>query len=85
LEQFPLQSATIEDLSGSHRQACAQIVRRVLSGEERGPKREAVLLNTAAALMVAGRARTLAAGWDMAIGLIDSGQASAKLRELSRA
>jgi len=83
LEQFPLQAATIEDLLGNDRQACAEIVRRVLSGEERGPKRDAVLLNAAAALMVAGRARTLAAGWDLAASLIDSGQASAKLRELS--
>ena len=85
LEQFPLQSATLEDLSGSDRQACTQIVRGVLSGEERGPKRDAVLLNTAAALMVACQARTLAAGWDLAASLIDGGQASAKLRELSRA
>jgi len=85
LEQFPLQSAMIEDLLGSDRQTCAEIVRRVLSGEERGPKRDAVLLNAAAALMVAGRARSLAAGWDLAAGLIDSGQASAKLGELSRA
>jgi len=43
------------------------------------------VLNAAAALMVAGRARSLAAGWDLAAGLIDSGQASAKLGELSRA
>jgi len=84
LEQLPLQSAMLEDLLGSDRQTCAEIVRRVLSGEERGPKRDAVLLNTAAALMVAGRARTLAAGWDLAASLIDSGQASEKLRELSR-
>jgi len=42
-----------------------------------------VLLNAAAALMVAGRARTLAAGWDLAASLIDSGQTSAKLRELT--
>jgi anthranilate phosphoribosyltransferase len=85
LEQFPLQAATIEDLLGNDRQACAQIVRRVLAGEERGPKRDAVLLNAAAALMVAGPARTLVAGWDLAANLIDSGQASAKLRELSAA
>jgi len=83
LEQFPLQAATIEDLLGNDREACAEIVRRLLAGEERGPKRDAVLLNAAAALMVAGRARTLAAGWDLAASLIDGGQASTKLRELS--
>ena len=81
-EWFPLQPATLADLRGGDREVNATIIRRVLSGEERGPKREAVLLNAAAALLVADRTRSLAEGWDLAAETIDSGRAAAKLAEL---
>jgi anthranilate phosphoribosyltransferase len=55
----------------------------VLRGEERGPKRDAVLLNAAAALFVAGQARSLAEGWDLAAVVLDSGQALRKLQALA--
>jgi anthranilate phosphoribosyltransferase len=80
---FPLQTATLKDLKGGDRTANAEIVRRILRGDERGPKRDAVLLNAAAGLFVAGRVRTMAEGWDMAVGLIDSGQSWNKLKELA--
>jgi anthranilate phosphoribosyltransferase len=82
-DAFPLQPAMLADLGGGDRQANALIVRRLLSGDERGPKRDAVLLNAAAALFVAGQTRTLAEGWDRAAGLIDGGQAMIKLKELT--
>lgn len=81
--QFPLQPATLTDLLGGNREVNAQIVRRILQGEERGPKRDAVLLNAGAALFVAGRARSIGDGWDVAGQLIDDGTAKAKLRELT--
>lgn len=80
---FPLQSATLDDLKGGDRDTNAEIVRRILRGDERGPKREAVLLNAAAGLFVAGRARSLSEGWEMAAGLIDGGQSWKKLKELA--
>ena len=82
-EQFPLQAATLADLLGGDRQANAEIVRRILRGEERGPKRDAVLLNAAAALFVADKAGSLVAGWELAAAVIDSGKAGAKLVELA--
>ena len=82
LDGFPLQPASLADLCGSDRHANAQIVKRLLDGQERGPKRDAVSLNCAAALFVAGRARTLANGWDLASEVIDNGQARSKLQEL---
>ncbi len=82
VDHFPLQTATLADLAGGDKKANAEIVRRILCGDERGPKRDAVLLNAAAALFVANRARTLAEGWDLAAGLIDNGSASKKLTEL---
>ena len=84
-ESFPLQSAVLADLHGGDREVNAAIIRRILRGEERGPKRDAVLLNAAAALFVAGRTRTMAEGWDLAAETIDSGKAGAKLAELQKA
>ncbi len=81
-DQFPLQPATLADLAGADRIANAETVRQILRGDERGPKRDAVLLNTAAALFVAGKMKSLSDGWDFAAELIDSGRARAKLEEL---
>jgi len=80
---FPIQPATLADLRGGGREVNAAIIRRILSGEERGPKRDAVLLNAAAALVVAGRAPTMLVGWDLAAAVIDSGQAARKLKDLA--
>ena len=84
-ESFPLQPAVLADLRGGDREVNATIIRRVLKGEERGPKRDAVLLNAAAALFVAWRTRTMVEGWELAVETIDSGKASAKLAELQKA
>lgn len=81
-EPFPIQSATLADLRGGDREVNATIIRRILGGEERGPKRDAVLLNAAAALFVAGRTPSMAEGWELAVETIDSGRAAAKLAEL---
>ena len=81
-ENFPLQPATLADLRGGDKLVNAEIVRRVLRGDERGPKRDAVLLNAAAALFVASKTRSLAEGWELASQTIDSGAAGKKLAEL---
>jgi len=82
-DQFPLQPVTLADLVGGDREANAQIIRRVLSGDDRGPRRDLVLLNAGAALFVAGRARSMSEGWELAATTIDDSKAAAKLRELS--
>lgn len=81
---FPLQPATLADLAGGNRELNAGIVRSILRGEDRGPKRDAVLLNAAASLFVANRARTLGEGWSLAAELIDGGNAAKKLVELAQ-
>ena len=83
-ESFPLQPAVLADLRGGDREVNAAIIRRILRGEERGPKRDAVLLNAAAALFVADRTRSLADGWELAAETIESGRAGAKLAELQK-
>jgi anthranilate phosphoribosyltransferase len=80
---FPLQASTLADLAGGKREDNAEIVRRILRGDERGPKRDAVLLNTAAGLFVANRVRTLSEGWQMGGELIDNGQSWKKLTDLA--
>ena len=81
-ENFPLQPATLADLVGGDKVVNAETARRILSGNERGPKRDAVLMNTAAALFVAGRSRSLVEGWELAEQLIASGAAERKLAEI---
>jgi anthranilate phosphoribosyltransferase len=82
-QQFPLQPATIADLLGGNKIENAEIVRHILGGQERGPKRDAVLLNAAAALFVAGKTKSFAEGWDLAGETINGGRAGAKLAELA--
>lgn len=81
--QFPLQPVTLADLVGGDREANAKIIRRILHGEDHGPKCDAVLLNAGAALFVANRARSVSEGWELAAATIASGKAQAKLEELS--
>lgn len=83
LEDLPVRSGDAAELRGGDRETNAEILRRILSGDERGLKRDLVLLNAAAALMVAGRAESLRAGWERAARILDEGRAAAKLRELS--
>ena len=83
-EDFPLQPASLADLRGGDKFANAEIIRRILRGDERGPKRDAVLLNAGAALFVAGKTKSVSDGWGLAGETIDSGLANAKLAELAR-
>jgi anthranilate phosphoribosyltransferase len=81
-KQFPIQPGSVADLVGGDKFTNAEILKRVLRGEERGPKRDATLLNAAAALFVANRAKSFVEGWELAEQLIDSGHAFAKLESL---
>ncbi len=80
---FGLPRCRTADLGGGDAQENAQILREVLSGRE-GPRRDVVLANAAAALLVAGRARDLKQGVDRAAASIDSGAALEKLESLIR-
>ncbi len=82
---FPLAAATLADLAGGDRFVNAALIERLLQGEEQGPRRDAVLLNAAAALFVAGAAPNMVAGWELAAEVIDSGRAWKKLGQLRRA
>jgi len=84
-EAFPLASGSLDDLRGGDRKENAEWVRRILNGTETGLRRDAVLLNAAAAFFVSGRARTMCEGWDLSLETICNGRATAKLEELRAA
>lgn len=77
-EQFGFTRCEKDDLLGGSPEENAKITREILSGKK-GPKRDAVVMNSGAALYVAGKCDTLEAGVRMAGELIDSGKAMAQL------
>lgn len=80
---FPLQPSSLAQLAGGGVRENAQIIRGLLDGNDRGPRRDAVLLNAAAALFVAGAARSLVEGWELAAETLDSGKAARKLQSMT--
>jgi anthranilate phosphoribosyltransferase len=78
-DDFGLERAKSADLLGGDAARNAEIARAILGGEK-GPKRDIVLLNAAAALEVAGKAGSLVDGIGQAAESIDSGAAAAKLK-----
>ena len=73
--------AAPEAIKGGDAQTNAEIIRNVLSGEK-GPQRDVVLLNAAAAFVAAGFDDSFKEGIERAKGSIDSGLAKGKLDSL---
>lgn len=82
-EDFGLTRCKKEELVGGTPEENAEITRAILRGEK-GPKRDAVVLNSGAALYIAGKASSIKDGVKMAEDLIDSKKAAAKLDEFIR-
>lgn len=80
-EQFGFTSCKKEDLVGGTPAENAAITLGILKGEDKGPKRNAVLLNAGAALYIAGKADSFENGIKLAGELIDNGAVLAKLEE----
>jgi anthranilate phosphoribosyltransferase len=83
-EDAGLPRARFEDLIGGTPEENAAVLQAMLAGAK-GPYRDIVLLNTAAALIVAGKVSNLKEGVAMAADAIDSGAAAAKLAALVKA
>src|ERR1700722_19907918 len=80
-EEFGLQRAPLTHIAGGDATENAAIIRSVLSGKK-SAHRDVVLLNSAAALVAAGKAEHLAEAMPIAAQSIDSGSAAAKLELL---
>jgi anthranilate phosphoribosyltransferase len=79
---FGVPPASSADLAGGDPAANSQIIRGVLAGNP-GPARDVVLVNAAAALLIAGRASDIKSAVALAADSIDSGAASYKLTRLA--
>lgn len=83
-EDFGLNRCAKADLAGGTPAENAEITRGILRGEK-GPRRDAVILNAGAGLYVGGKADSIAAGVTLAGGILDSGAALAKLEAFREA
>lgn len=80
-EEFGFARCKKEDLRGGTPEENARITLAILNGEK-GPKRDAVLLNAGAALYIGEKAQSLKEGTELAASLIDSGKAAETLQKL---
>jgi len=76
-----MKRADRESIKGGNTRKNARIINDILDGEK-GPKRDVVVLNTAAAFVAAGMDVDLHDGIKRASEIIDSGKARKKLNEL---
>ncbi len=72
---YGLESCTRDGLAGGDAQHNASALRAVLTGEDRGPHRDCLLLGAALALEVAGVARSRRGAVEQAVQAIDNGAA----------
>lgn len=82
-EEFGMKRATLPEIAGGDANENAGIIRAILDGE-RSPRRDVVLLNSAAALVAAGKADHIAGAVPLAAKSIDSGAAAKTLEALVR-
>lgn len=80
-EEFGIKRSRSEDLGAKDPDESAQAIREVLDGRK-GPKRDVVLVNAAAAIMVGGAAGDMKQGLALAAESIDSGRAKDSLAKL---
>ena len=80
-EDFGFRTCSKEDLAGGTPEENAAITRAIFSGEK-GPKRDATLMNAGASLYIGGKAESMAEGIKLAAEIIDSGKALETLEKM---
>ncbi|MFQ6019259.1 MAG: anthranilate phosphoribosyltransferase [Dehalococcoidia bacterium] len=83
-QEYDVQAAAQEDLAGGDAAYNAEALLSVLTGEEKGPRRDLVALNAGIRIYLAERAGSIAEGLAQAREAIDSGAALAKLEALRK-
>ncbi len=81
-QDFGVDPAALEELRGGDASENAQIIRDLLDGQP-GPKRDVVLVNAAAAVLLAHKATDVREAMEVAQEALDSGAAKRKLEELA--
>lgn len=80
-KDFGVKKATRKEILGGTTQENAEIALKIIKGEDKGAKRNVVLINSAAAILAGGKAKDLKEGFKLAAQAIDSGAAAKKLDE----
>ena len=80
-EDFGFTRCTKDELKGGTPEENAEITRAILRGEK-GPMRDAVLMNAGASLYIGGKAESIKEGVALAAEIIDSGKAMETLQKL---
>ena len=83
-EDFGFETCKKSDLVGGTPAENAAVTLAILKGEEKGAKRNAVLMNAGAAIYICGKAESVAEGIKLAAELVDSGAALKKLEDFIR-
>ena len=83
-EEYGVQRCRPEDLAGGDAEHNASELQRVFSGEDKRAHRDALLMGTSLVLEVAGSARDLKHGVEMAAAALDGGDAAAFLERLRK-
>ncbi|MBR6013410.1 MAG: anthranilate phosphoribosyltransferase [Selenomonadaceae bacterium] len=80
-EDFGMKICDKSELVGGNPQENAEITKKILSGEDKSAKRDAVLLNAGAALYIAEKVKNIFEGIELAKNLIDTGSAMKTLED----
>lgn len=81
-EPFGFARGSIDDIRGGSPEENVLISKGILSGEEKGPKRDTVLLNAGTGIYIGGKAESIAEGVMMAKQLVNNGKAMEKMQDL---
>ncbi|HWT26529.1 MAG TPA: anthranilate phosphoribosyltransferase [Mobilitalea sp.] len=84
-EELGLKRCHLSDIATGTPEANAVMIRDVFSGKDKGPRRQAVILNAAGALMIGEKTSNLKEGVQLAKDIIDSGAAQDKLNQMIEA
>lgn len=81
-EDFGMTRCTLDDIKTGTPEENAAVIKGVFGGSITGPRKDAVILNSAGALIVGGKAGNFEEGIRLAAEIIESGRARHKLEEL---
>lgn len=81
-EDFGISPANIDDLKVTDAEESANVLIKILNGKERGPRKDIVILNAAAAIIVSGLADDFGTAIGMADASVSDGRASDCLEKL---
>ncbi|MDF2942100.1 MAG: anthranilate phosphoribosyltransferase [Herbinix sp.] len=84
-EDLGLTRCKLNDIATGTPEANAVMIKDVFSGKNKGPRRQAVILNAAGALMIGDKAESLKDGVKLAKEILDSGLAQNKLNQFIEA